>query len=232
MNKNTITILKVVGIIALIILIGAMVYFFGRNKEEKVDKTKTLEDIKKIIGMDLTLMSQVIKWNTSKGESALDGKGYYYLDLLKAPKLMQISGDLDKFFKDNEFKNDSRNKEVNSDEKTLIRYKKSNIVCNLSRIDNSDGGSSLSIGCADINEKICDFNSNCGRECKVDSDCGIRLDSCQKKTLCRNKNYKFYSECSNSSTLIKDVDLTIQKCQCKKNQCEPYFPYLQPTPTP
>jgi hypothetical protein len=232
MNKNIIIILKVLGIIALIILIGVMVYFFGIKKEEKIDKTKILEDIKKITGMDLTLMDQVIKWNTSEGELALDGKSYYYLDILKAPKLMQIFGDLDKFFKENQFKEDSHNKEVKSDEKHLIRYKKSNIVCNLSRIDTPDETSSLSVGCADINEIACNFDSDCGKECKADSDCAVKFDSCQKKTLCRNKNYKFYSECSNPSNLIKDIDFTIQNCRCENNQCEPYFPYLEPTPTP
>ncbi len=230
MNKNTV--LKIFGAVFLVILIGAIIYFFGIKKEEKIDKTKILEDIKKITGMDLTLMDQVIKWNTRKGELTLDGKGYYYLDLLKAPKLMKIFEDLDKFFKDNKFEKDSRNKDVNSDEQSVIKYKKSNIVCILNRIDNKENNSSLSISCADVNEIMCNFNSNCGKECKTDSDCDIRLDSCQRKTICVNKNYKFYSECDNPSSLIKDIDFKIQKCQCIKNQCEPYFPYLQPTPTP
>jgi hypothetical protein len=231
MNKNIV--FKILGIFALIILIGAIIYFFGIKKEEKIDKIKLLEDIKKITGMDLNLMDQVIKWNARKGETSLDGKGYYYLDLLRAPKLMKIFEDLDKFFKDNKFKKDSRNKDVNSDEKSLLKYKKSNIVCILSRIDNEDNTSSLSVSCADINETICNFNDlNCGRECKIDSDCDKRLDSCQRKNVCVNKNYKFYSECSNPSSLIKDVDLTVQKCQCKDDKCEPYFPYLQSTPTP
>jgi len=230
MNKK-ITIIFIV--VALIILMGGAVYYFGIKKEEKVDKTKLLEEIKKVTGMDLVLMDQVIKWNKKEGEVALDGKYYYYLDLLKAPKLMQLFEDLDKFFKENKFKKDSLNKDIDSDEKSLRWYKKSNIACYLSKIDNPpDNTSSLSVGCADLNEIMCNFDSDCGKECQTDLDCGIKFDSCQRKTLCRNKNYKFYSECPDPSTLIQDIDFKIQNCQCINNRCEPYFPYLEPTPIP
>jgi len=232
MNKDIIIVLKVFVVIVLIGLIGGTIYYFGIKKEEKVDKIKLLEEIKKATGIDLVLMDQVIKWNTKKGELALDGKRYYYLDLLKAPKLMQRFEDLDKFFKENKFKKDSRNKDIDSEEKSLRWYKKSNIVCYLSRVDNPDNTSSLTVGCADIADTMCHFDSDCGRECKTDSDCDIKFDSCQRKTVCRNKNYKFYNECPDPSSLIQDIDFKIQKCKCENNQCEPYFPYLEPTPAP
>jgi len=232
MNKNIVIALKFFGVIVLIALTGVMVYFLGIKKEEKIEKTKILEDIKKTSGIDLASINQLIKWNTKNGELTLDGQGYHYVNLLKASELMQLFDGFNKFFNDNQFKKDSLNPETSSADKILIRYKKSNIVCNLIRIDNADNNaSSLNVGCADITDTMCNFNSNCGNECNVDSDCVVKFDSCQKKTLCRNKNYKFYNECSDSSNLIKDIDFKIQNCQCKNNQCEPYFPYLTPTPT-
>ncbi len=242
MSKKTIII-----IIAAVIVLAGGIYFFINNYKNKngclvfqgyswcafqnkcIKKTDNcslttdwlIKEAKKIIGLDINIMGKAIKWNTEKGELILDAKGWYYLDVLKAEKAIKGFADLDNFFKQNNFDSDSYNPSVNSGEKDLRTYKKDKIVCQLSRIDNSGNTTSLSFFCAYENDTMCDFKANCGRECKTDNDCVIFGDGCAKRIVCRNKNYKFYSNCANPTSNINELDVDIVNCKCSDNQCVP-----------
>jgi len=68
---------------------------------------------------------------------------------------------------------------------------------------------------------LCNFNSDCGRECNNDSDCGLVVNGCEKKVVCRNKNYKFYHDCLNPTANVAELDTRIGSCLCLDNQCFP-----------
>ncbi len=246
MNKNIL--IKIIVIVVAVLILGGVIYFLI-PKEKKDDhgcnisqgyswcefkqkcvksgeedckqdkKAEILDGIKKVIGLDLNLVDSVIKWNTKDKEISLNSKGYYYLDVLKAPVIMKGFENSDNFLKQNGFSEDSYNPSINSQEKDKRVYKKDEVVCDISRVDNPNKTSSLIIGCAYLNDTVCGFSTNCGKECNVDSDCIVILDGCGRKTVCRNKNYKFYNDCLDPSSLVQDIDFSIQRCQCVENQC-------------
>ena len=177
-------------------------------------------EVKKAIGLDLNVMKGMVKYNIESGNVALDGKGCYYSDALKAEKTIKGFSDLDNLFKERGFNGDSFNQPVDSDEKNSRIYKKDNIVCQLDRIDNPNSTTSLSVFCAYEKDAMCNFSDeSCGTKCENDSDCGVLLDACKRKTVCRNINFKFYNDCSDPSTKVNDISFGINRCKCSNNQC-------------
>lgn len=65
--------------------------------------------------------------------------------------------------------------------------------------------------------------------CKVAEDCGIRLDTCNCKTVCRNiKDYKYIDSC-NKACKIEEMDFETQDCQCQNDRCvKKVVQYFQP----
>jgi len=181
-----------------------------------------LGEAKKVIGLDLNVMVQPTQYNVGGEQSTLNAKGIYYADAMKAVKALQGFVDLDNFFKNNGFKIDEQNPVVSNDGQDLKVYRKDKILCQLSRTDKAASSmTSLSVFCANDDDKMCDFSTTCGRQCQQDSDCGILLDACGRKTVCRNTSFNFFNNCSNPSAVINDIDFSIQHCLCVSNQCVP-----------
>ncbi|OHA71310.1 MAG: hypothetical protein A3H01_01620 [Candidatus Wildermuthbacteria bacterium RIFCSPLOWO2_12_FULL_40_9] len=181
-----------------------------------------LKEAKKIIGMDLNVIpNQAVEFNTKEGKTTFSSKGIYYSDLLKSAKIMEGFNAWEGFLKDLGFYNDFYNSPIRSDEKDDIRYNRDNIVCALSRTDNPNNTSSLSLFCGDISETLCNFNASCGRSCQTDSDCNLIVDGCAKKQVCRAKEVKFYNDCPNPSSLVSELDTSISECSCLESQCVP-----------
>jgi hypothetical protein len=181
-----------------------------------------LNEAKKIIGLDLNIMpNQTIKWKTKDNELAFSAIGIYYTDLLRAEKVIKGFKDWDNFLNKIGFKNDPYNPVIVSDKENIVKYSKEKIICVLTRIDNPNNSSSLSLFCGNTDDKLCAFKSNCGRECKTTDDCGLFTDGCAKIIVCRNKNYKFYQDCANPASIISELDRDINQCECLENQCVP-----------
>ena len=108
-----------------------------------------------------------------------------------------------------------------SDKESIIKYSEGKIACELKRTDNPNDTSSLSLFCGNTDDKLCDFKSSCGKECKTDGECGLKTDGCGKRIVCRNKNYKFYNDCQNPTSNIDELDVSINSCICLENQCVP-----------
>jgi len=132
---------------------------------------------------------------------------------------MKMFADLEKLMGQEGFVSDSYNEGMDTDKNTLRRYKKGEIVCNLERVDNLKETTSLSVACANINDTLCNLNSDCGKDCKIDIDCGPVFDACQRKRVCRNPSYKFFNDCPNPSSNIDDIDFVFPGCKCVNNQC-------------
>lgn len=241
---KTKTILLVLALILIIIIAASVLFFYKapkkdshgclvsegyswceqnqkcvQNKEDCLEQDLILEilkNMKPVIGMDLNLLDRIVKWNdNNKKEINLDGKGHFYTDLMRSDKILEIFKNVDNFLKQNGFNNDPRNEQKEFSK----RYIKENIVANLEIVDNPNDTSTLTIALAYIDKIICDFNTDCGTECNADSDCKVILDGCNKMTVCRNKNYKFFNNCPNPTSIIKEIDFKIQNCQCLENKC-------------
>lgn len=185
--------------------------------EEDV-KLEILENMKQVIGMDLNLLDRVARWNNyDNKEITLDGKGFYYTDLQQSERILGIFKNVDDFLKQNGFADDPLNEQKELSKRYIDRDR--NIVANIEIIDNPNETSSLIISLADTDKIICDFDTDCGTECNEDSDCHVILDGCNKMTVCRNKNYKFFNNCSNPTSLIDEIDFKVQNCQCLENKC-------------
>jgi hypothetical protein len=231
MIRPTSTKNKTIILILILVALGIGLYLLldkrSETPEDKIEEEQnildtTLAKMKEAIKMDLNLMPLRITWNTeSNEERILDGKGYYYADVLGAQKIQDIFISLDDLLKKTGFKDNEQNRPINSEGNILRKYKKSEIVCNLAVVDNSNGTSSLSAACANINSLMFDFASGLGNECVKESDCGVLTDGCKKATVCRNISYKFYNTCDNPSSLVKDIDFSVAACECLKNQCTP-----------
>jgi hypothetical protein len=181
-----------------------------------------LNEAKKIIGLNLNLMpNQTIKWKTKDGDLAFSAKGYYYSDLLNSEKIIKGFENLDKFLNEIGLKIDSNNPAIASDKEDNVKYSKEKIICELKRADNPNDTSSLSIFCGNIDDKLCSFNSDCGRKCSSDSDCDFVVDGCRKIIVCRAKGYKFYNDCTNPTSNVSELDVSINSCLCLENQCVP-----------
>jgi len=237
----------ILSIIIFIILIGVFFNFLKSNKkdshgcftskgeswcdfknkclkEEDCNLTQDwiLNEAKKIIGLDLSVMpNETVKWKTKDEDLVFSAKGIYYTDLLKAEKVTKGFEDWDNFLKKLGFKTDPYNPAIASDKENISKYTKEKIICVLTRTDNPNSTSSLSLFCGNTDNKLCYFNSNCGRECGGDNNCGLVLDGCRKRIVCRNKNYKFYQDCQNPTAIVNELDVDINKCQCLENQCVP-----------
>lgn len=248
MNKKTITIII---ILAAIILAGGVYFWnylrvnykdnngcfvnqgykwceYGKNcikseEECRLNAEWILGKGKEIIGMNLNIMpNESIKWNNSEGEIIVSAKGIYYLDLLGAEKISKAFDNWKSFLEEQGFESDSYNPESKDEKSQTIKYKKEEIVCSVEKKDNSSNSSS-SVGfyCGNISDTICGFQKDCGRECQSDSDCGLKVDGCAKKTVCRNKNYNFYNNCSNPTSKVSELNTDINGCKCVNNQCVP-----------
>ena len=181
-----------------------------------------LDEAKKIIGLNLALMpNQTIKLKTKDGDLAFSAKGYYYSDLSKAEKIIKGFKNLDEFLNKTGLKKDPDNPPVTSDKEDKVKYSKEKIVCELKRTDNPNDTSSLSLFCGNTDDKLCSFNSNCGRECSSDSDCDFIVDGCRKIIVCRARGYKFYHDCQNPTSNVGELDVSINSCICLDNQCVP-----------
>lgn len=218
---------KIILSIALIaiVLIVAGLFYFPKKQPEKIDKLSLiLENAKGITGMNLNLAPDRIKWNADGKELTLSGKGCFYVDALNAPKVSEIFDNLGNFFGTSGFRNDSSNSDVSTDNSLLKKYKKDEIVCNLIKKANSNNTSTVSVACADIKNVTYNFNTGEGNNCNADSDCGVILDACERKRVCRNLKYEFFNDCENPSARVDDVDFSVAKCQCVSNQCVPKKP--------
>jgi len=172
--------------------------------------------------LDLNIMpNEVVKWKTKDGEIAFSAKGFVYTDLLGAEKVVKSYSQIDNFLKQSGFLSDDYNPVVNTDNENSVKYKKEKLICALSKTNNPNNTSSLLLLCGNIDNKLCNFNSDCGRECNNDSDCGLVVNGCEKKIVCRNKNSKFYQDCPNPTANVDELDIDINSCICLDNQCVP-----------
>ena len=188
----------------------------------KLTQEWILDEAKKIIGLDINIMpGQVVKWNTKDGEIAFSAKGFVYTDILGAEKIVKSYNGIDSFLKQIGFEEDSYNFPVNSEKEKSVKYKNGKIICALSQTNNPNNTSSLSIFCGNTNDRLCDFSSDCGRNCSSDSDCDLIVDGCRKTIVCRTRGYKFYHDCKNPTSTVADLDVSINSCICLENQCLP-----------
>lgn len=181
-----------------------------------------LEKAKKIIGLDLNIIPEkAVELNTQDGETAFSSKGIYYSDLLKAEKAIKGFDEWDKFLIGIGFYNDSYNPPLRNNEEDQIKYRSGNLACVLSRTDNSNDTSSLSLFCGDVANVLYSFASPYGRDCATDFDCNLIVDGCAKRQVCRAKGAKFYNACEDPSSLVSELDTRIADCTCVENQCVP-----------
>lgn len=220
--------------ISTIILIATAVVLINLPKnQEPVDKLSTvLADSKKVLGMDLNLSPERVKWNTNGKEMIYSGKGCSYLDALNAPKISDLFNNVCNFLETSGFKNNPENSDINDADSTTKRYIKDEIVCNIAKKNNSNSTSSISLACANVNNIAYNFNTGEGSECQIDSDCGVFTDACDHKRVCRNLKYDFYNTCSNPSQKVQDIDFSVSKCQCINNQCSAKKSAVTPTILP
>ncbi|MFH1656388.1 MAG: hypothetical protein ABH956_01275 [Candidatus Nealsonbacteria bacterium] len=248
MNKKIIIVLV---IIILVILVGVIYFLTPKEIEQEIDengciiseqeswcgfKNKCikqgescdltedwiLKEANKIIGLDLNVMpNQAVEWKVESGEVAFSGKGIYYTDLLKSEKIAKTFEDWEMFLKEIGLESNDYNPDIMEGKKSIKKYGNEKIVCELKKINNLNETSSLALYCANKDNEFCNFNSSCGRQCDNDSDCGLAIDGCAKKSVCRNKNYKFYQDCDIPTATVKDISTSISECICLDNQCLP-----------
>ena len=181
-----------------------------------------LKEANKTIGLDINIMpDQAIKFTTKDGEISFAGKGIYYTDLLRAPKLIERFGQLNQLLQKLEFTTDELNPAIKTDGADLIKYKKDTLVCMVGRTDNPNQTSSLSLYCGQMQDVLCNFNTSCGRSCNTDTDCGLLVNGCDRKMVCRSRSSKFYNDCPNPTAVADDLDVSINGCACVNNQCVP-----------
>ena len=195
-----------------------------KSGEEDCNLTQEwiLSEAKKIIGLDLNVIpKETVKWNTKEGEIAFSAKGISYLDVLRAEKILKGFEGWDKFLNEAGFKTDSYNPAVTGEKETILNYTKGKIACVLKLTDNPGNTSSLSLFCGNVDDQLCNFKSDCGRGCNIDTDCGLVTDGCRKIIVCRNKNYEFYQDCANPTAKVSELDVDINSCECFENQCVP-----------
>ena len=193
-------------------------------KEEGCSLTQDwiLSEAKKIVGLDLNVIpKEIVKWNTKDGEIAFSAKGIYYLDILGAEKILKWFEDWDKFLNEIGFKSDSYNPAIVSDKENIVKYSKEKIVCVLNKVDNPNDTSSLSLFCGNTDDRLYDFKSVSGKGCNADSDCGLVTNACERKIVCRNKNYEFYHDCPDPTANVSELDVDIGSCICLESQCVP-----------
>jgi len=177
------------------------------------EKTKLLSAVGGVFGMELGLIPRVFDWENNGKKVYLDGKGYYYTDILDSEKIKSVWAGLNNYFSQNGFSKET------SDGKSPVVYKKDNIVCNLDKITNPNKTSSISASCAYDDGVICDTATDCGTECDNDEQCGAKLDACSKKTVCKNMGFKFFYNCLNPTNDASKIDFTIQSCKCEDRKC-------------
>lgn len=249
MNKNIL--IKIIFVAIIILILGGIIYYLilvpnqkdshgclinkgyswcdFKNqcvKEGESDCALSAEwilnEAKKIIGLDLSVIpNETVKWKTKEGEIAFSAQGIYYADLLKAEKVIKGFEDLEKFLNTIGFKTDVYNLPIVSDKENIVKYSKEKIACALSRINNPNDTSSLSLFCGNPNDRLYDFKSAYGKGCNVDPDCGLVTNACERRIVCRNKNDKFYNDCPNPTAKVSELDVDINSCLCLENQCVP-----------
>ena len=195
-----------------------------KKGEEDCNLTQewVLDEAKKIIGLDLNIIpNEKIKWNRKEGQLVFSAKAIYYLDVLGAEKTLKGFEDWDKFLNKTGFKTNLDNPPITSSQEMVLNYTREGIACVLKRTDNPGNTSSLSLFCGNIEDELCSFNSDCGKECKSDNDCGLTTNGCAKRIVCRNKNYKFYDDCLDPTSNLDELDISIVECACLNNQCLP-----------
>ncbi|MCH8741610.1 hypothetical protein IH779_01800 [Patescibacteria group bacterium] len=181
-----------------------------------------LSEAKKIIGLDLNVIpKETVKWNTREEEVAFSAKGIYYLDVLRAEKILKGFEDWDKFLNETGFEIDLYNPAVTDGKEMILNYTKGKIACVLSKVDNPNDTSSLSLFCGNPDDRLYNFKSDFGKGCNVDTDCGLIPDGCRKIIVCRSKNYEFYQDCANPTVKVSELDVDINSCECFDNQCVP-----------
>lgn len=55
--------------------------------------------------------------------------------------------------------------------------------------------------------------------CKTDADCGVRMDTCNCRLVCRNTVDFTYKDDCNKACTIQEMDITTQDCKCENNKC-------------
>ncbi len=188
-----------------------------------------LGEAKKIVGLDLNVLpDKAIEFNTENGKIAFLSKGIYYLDELKAKKVIESFGNVKDFLQGIGFQADSFNPVTQDENQDLIKYKKDDLICVIGRVDNPNNTSSFSLFCGNPEDKLCNFNASCGRSCQSDNDCALITNGCAKKIVCRTKGIKFYHDCENPTSVVSELDTRITECACLENQCVPKNENLRP----
>lgn len=181
-----------------------------------------IKEAKKIMGLDINIMpNQFIKWNTENEKIAFVAKGFVYTDVFESEKIIKLYNQISTLLKQSGLQENNYNPAVDNEKEKSSKYKKEEIVCALTRTNNTNNSSSLLFLCGDINERLYTFDSSYGRECGNDSDCGLVVNGCEKKVVCRNRNYKFYHDCLNPTANVDKLDTRIGECLCLENQCVP-----------
>ncbi len=216
---------KKIALVIIIAFIGVLAFYFFNSPQPqepvKITPEFMAEKMKNVIGIDFNIMPLRAVWNNGTEEITLTGKGYYYTDKKESIELDKQFGIFDDLFTKEGFLGDEFNPKMDEGGEKLNKYKKDNLVCNLSIIDNENNTSSLAAVCADIDAITYSFGSGKGVDCNTDSDCELIFDGCQSARVCRNKNYIFYNDCDNPSQLVKDIDFSTAGCKCVENQCIP-----------
>lgn len=245
MNKKTIFISSVI----FIILVAALTYQIFRSKKDDhgclvnqgyswcdfkrecvqsnkdncvLTKDWVLDGAKKIIGLDLNTMPvEITKIDAQGNKVVFSGTGIYYLDTLNADKITKGFSSLEQFFNDIGLKVDPDNDPIRSDEKDELKYTKEDVICSLSRINNTNNTSSLALSCGNTADILYGFDSLYGKKCSVDNDCDLVVNGCARRQVCRSRGVKFYNDCENPSSIVAGLDTSIAECVCFENQCVP-----------
>jgi len=245
MNKKNIAII----IIVLIILAGLFYFFDFKNDKKdshncKISKEfwcelenkclpngeicelkqteleKLLDKAVNTIGMNLTLMNQVIKFNSEKEHLAFNAKGYYFSDLQNAEKIIKGFEDLENLLKENNFAENNLNKTIETESKIQKMFLKEGLACELAKSDNPNQTSSVSIFCADLKDRVYDISSDIGKDCISDSECVVITDGCKRELVCKSNKYKYFNNCLNPTAEVDAIkNANLGGCLCQNNKC-------------
>ena len=132
----------------------------------------------------ILLTKENVDWNTADGALVLNGFGLGYGDVIdKAAEMDQKFRAIENYLKDQGFATDPYNAGSGTPTRQSYRYKKGDIVCNLSRTDIEEKGSAeVELSCATMEEELCvkkgtetSLNLTRARQIAKNSVCGNRM---------------------------------------------------------
>ncbi len=179
---------KIIVIVILIVIAGTVYFFVNKAKKDSYGcfvskgyswcdfKKKCvksgeedcvltpvwiLNEAQKAIGSNLNVLpDEVIEWITEEGKIAFRAQGIYSIDLLKSENITKWSNSFVELLGGIGMKGDVKNPAVSNEKEDSAKYVKEKVVCSLKRVDNPNSASSLTLSCGNIDDRLCNFNSD------------------------------------------------------------------------